>query len=78
MLENGADIRYIQQMLGHAELTTTEIYTQVGIRKLKEIRTLTHPAGRPEALKPKVHAELLAELEEEREELGEIAEASSS
>lgn len=78
MLENGADIRYIQQMLGHAELTTTEIYTQVSIRKLKEIHTLTHPAGRPEALKPKVHAELLAELKEERKELGEIAEASSS
>jgi integrase/recombinase XerD len=44
MLENGADIRFIQQMLGHAELSTTQIYTQVSIRKLKEIHTLTHPA----------------------------------
>jgi integrase/recombinase XerD len=44
MLENGADIRYIQAMLGHAKLTTTEIYTQVSILKLKEIHTATHPA----------------------------------
>jgi len=44
MLENGADIRYIQAMLGHAELSTTQIYTQVSIRKLKEIHSATHPA----------------------------------
>ena len=44
MLENGADIRYIQQMLGHADLKTTQIYTQVSIRQLKRIHTATHPA----------------------------------
>lgn len=44
MLEGGADIRFIQQMLGHAELSTTQIYTQVSIRKLKEIHAATHPA----------------------------------
>lgn len=44
MLEGGADIRFIQQMLGHAELSTTQIYTQVSIRKLKEIHSATHPA----------------------------------
>ena len=49
MLENGADIRFIQAMLGHAKLTTTEIYTQVSIRKLQQIHDLTHPANRPEA-----------------------------
>ena len=43
MLENSADIRDIQAMLGHAELSTTQIYTQVSIRKLKEIHTATHP-----------------------------------
>jgi integrase/recombinase XerD len=43
MLENGADIRFIQAMLGHAELSTTQIYTQVSIRKLKDIHTATHP-----------------------------------
>jgi integrase/recombinase XerD len=44
MLEGGADIRFIQQMLGHADLSTTQIYTQVSIRQLKAIHTATHPA----------------------------------
>ena len=47
MLENGADIRFIQAMLGHAQLSTTEIYTQVSISKLKEIHAATHPAQVP-------------------------------
>ncbi|MFJ4055629.1 tyrosine-type recombinase/integrase [Pseudomonas sp. NPDC089743] len=44
MLENGADIRFIQAMLGHVSLNTTQIYTQVSIRALKDIHTATHPA----------------------------------
>jgi integrase/recombinase XerD len=44
MLEGGADIRYIQAMLGHAEQSTIQIYTQVSIRTLKQIHTATHPA----------------------------------
>jgi integrase/recombinase XerD len=44
MLDNGADIRFIQAMLGHSELSTTQIYTQVSIGKLKEIHAATHPA----------------------------------
>ena len=48
MLEGGADIRFIQEMLGHADLKTTQIYTQVSIRKLKEIHAATHPAARLE------------------------------
>jgi integrase/recombinase XerD len=44
MLENGADIRYIQAMLGHERLETTQIYTRVSIRKLKEVHDKTHPA----------------------------------
>jgi integrase/recombinase XerD len=46
MLENGADVRMIQAMLGHVKLTTTEIYTHVSIKKLKEIHTATHPSAR--------------------------------
>lgn len=44
MLEGGADIRFIQAMLGHENLATTQIYTQVSILKLKEIHAATHPA----------------------------------
>lgn len=51
MLERGADIRFIQEMLGHAELGTTQIYTQVSVRKLKEIHTATHPSSRLESLR---------------------------
>lgn len=46
MLENGADIRFIQEMLGHAKLETTQIYTQVSINKLKEIHNATHSGAR--------------------------------
>lgn len=53
MLEGGADIRFIQAMLGHSNLRATEIYTQVSIRKLKDIHTATHPAAVLKATKPK-------------------------
>lgn len=43
MLENGADIRFIQQLLGHARLDTTQIYTEVGILQLREVHARTHP-----------------------------------
>lgn len=44
MLENGAELRFIQAMLGHADLSATQIYTHVSIRKLQEIHAETHPA----------------------------------
>jgi integrase/recombinase XerD len=46
MLESGADTRYIQAMLGHARLDTTQIYTHVSIRMLKQVHSSTHPAER--------------------------------
>jgi integrase/recombinase XerD len=46
MLENGADIRFIQQMLGHAYLSSTQLYTQVSIRQLQKVHALTHPSAK--------------------------------
>jgi integrase/recombinase XerD len=45
MLDGGADIRHIQEMLGHAELSTTQIYTHVSINSLKAVHNATHPAA---------------------------------
>lgn len=44
MLENGAELRFIQAMLGHADPRATQLYTHVSIRKLAEIHAATHPA----------------------------------
>jgi integrase/recombinase XerD len=74
MLEGGADIRYIQQMLGHARLDSTQIYTQVSIRMLKQIHASTHPAQlTPHQVAKELgddpeRAELLAALAAESEE----------
>ncbi len=75
MLEGGADIRFIQQMLGHADLSTTQIDTQVSIRKLQQIHAATHPAaglepkrkGRDEDEEPTAE-ELLEELDAEEDD----------
>lgn len=45
MLEGGANVRYIQELLGHADLETTEIYTHVTIDKLQAVHRLTHPGA---------------------------------
>jgi len=82
MLEGGADIRYIQAMLGHAELSTTQIYAQVSVRALQAIHSATHPAAennprqgrdadpgdRGDEAKRAAVSELLAALDEEDQE----------
>lgn len=46
LLEGGADIRYIQQLLGHEKLETTAIYTEVSILQLQAVHARCHPAER--------------------------------
>jgi len=61
MLENGADIRFIQEILGHAKLCTTQIYTKVSIGRLKEVHQRTHPA--------RMHPTHTAQIQKEIDEI---------
>ena len=46
LLEEDVDIRYIQRMLGHSSIQTTQIYTQVTSEKQRQILTLKHPRNK--------------------------------
>lgn len=47
LIEGGADLRAVQEMLGHESITTTEIYTHLDMRYLRETILTFHPANRP-------------------------------
>jgi integrase/recombinase XerD len=49
LLENGCDVRYVQEMLGHSKMETTAVYTHVAIKTLKEVHSRFHPARLPQA-----------------------------
>jgi integrase/recombinase XerD len=62
MLEGGADVRLIQEILGHADLESTQVYTHVSIRHLSVVHAATHPAEQGRVL-PRVAAEARGEAE---------------
>ncbi len=74
LLDAGADIRAIQEMLGHVQLNTTQIYTQVSIQRLKLVHDTCHPAAKLAPSRPTEpavdHAEDAADAAELIDALG--------